>query len=49
MFKTEAHVYAEADNEVCIGPKIRGKEVCIYDMSKPGSPYSHCNIAKEVF
>ena len=35
--------------EVRIGPKIRGKEVCIYDTSEPGSPYSHCNIAKVVF
>ena len=35
--------------EVCIVPKIRGKEVRIYDTSKPGSPYSHCNIAKVVF
>ena len=35
--------------EVCIGSKIRGKEVRIYDTSEPGSPYSHCNIAKVVF
>ena len=35
--------------EVRIGTKIRGKEVRIYDTSKPGSQYSHCNIAKVVF
>ena len=35
--------------EVRIDPKIRRKEVRIYDTSKPGSPYSHCNIAKVVF
>ena len=35
--------------EVCIVPKIRGKEVRIYDTSEPGSLYSHCNIVKVVF
>ena len=34
---------------VNMDPKIQRKEVHSYDMSKPESPYSHCDVAKLVF